>query len=79
MRPRREQDIVQDLPPENLRRYAFRTATGSGKTWTMAMIIAWCRLHRQLVPGSELSTNFLIVAPNVIVCQRQAKDFEASR
>ena len=67
------------LPPANLRRYALRMATGSGKTWAMAMVIAWCRLHRQFVPGSDLSTNFLIVAPNVIVYQRLAKDFEANR
>lgn len=77
--PDSERESVQDLPPENLRRYAFRMATGSGKTWAMAMIIAWCRLHRQFVPGSDLSTNFLIVAPNVIVYQRLARDFKANR
>lgn len=65
----------QELPPKNLRRYAFKMATGSGKTWVMAMAVVWSRLHRQLVPGSELSTNFLIVAPNVIVYQRLEKDF----
>ena len=32
---------VQDLPPENLRRFAFKMATGSGKTWVMAMAIVW--------------------------------------
>ena len=30
------------------------------------------------MPGSELSTNFLIVAPNVIVYQRLEKDFAAT-
>src|SRR4030042_981151 len=30
------------------------------------------------VPGSELSTNFLIVAPNVIVYQRLEKDFASN-
>ncbi len=74
-----KEESVQDLPPENLRRYALKMATGSGKTWSMAMVIAWCRLHRQFVVGSDLSTNFLIVAPNVIVYQRLAKDFEANR
>lgn len=77
--PESEKELAQDLPPENLRRYALKMATGSGKTWGMAMVITWCRLHRQFVPGSELSTNFLIVAPNVIVYQRLAKDFEANR
>ena len=65
----------QDVPPENLRRYAFKMATGSGKTWVMAMAVVWSRFHNQFVPGSELSTNFLIVAPNVIVYQRLEKDF----
>jgi type III restriction enzyme len=31
------------------------------------------------VPGSPLSTNFLIVAPNVIVYQRLEKDFASNR
>ncbi len=69
----------QDLPPADLRRYAFRMATGSGKTWVMAMAVVWAHLHRRLVPGSPLSTNFLIVAPNVIVFQRLRQDFEANR
>ena len=69
----------QDLPPEDLRRFAFKMATGSGKTWVMAMAIVWARLHKLLVPGSELSTNFLIVAPNVIVYQRLEKDFADNR
>lgn len=70
---------VQDLPPVNLRRYACKMATGSGKTVVMAMLVAWSYFHRRLVPGSDLSTNFLVVAPNVIVYQRLAKDFESNR
>jgi type III restriction enzyme len=77
--PELEADGVQDLPPENLRRLAFKMATGSGKTWVMAMAIVWSRFHKQLVRGSELSTNFLIIAPNVIVYQRLEKDFGANR
>ena len=70
---------VQDLPPEGLQRYAFKMATGSGKTWVMAMVIVWSHFHKQRVPGSELATNFLIVAPNVIVYQRLEKDFASNR
>ena len=77
--PELDRDGVQDLPPENLRRLAFKMATGSGKTWVMAMAIVWSRFHKQRVPGSELSTNFLIVAPNVIVYQRLERDFAANR
>ena len=72
-------DQTQDLPPERLRRYAFRMATGSGKTWVMAMAVVWAHLHRRLVSGSPLSANFLIVAPNVIVYERLRKDFEGNR
>ena len=77
--PERDRDGVQDLPPEDLRRFAFKMATGSGKTWVMAMTIVWARFHKQRVPSSELSTNFLIVAPNVIVYQRLEKDFAGNR
>jgi type III restriction enzyme len=55
---------VQDLPPENLRRYAFKMAKGSGKTWVLAMTIVWSHFHKRMVPNSPLSSNFLIVAPN---------------
>ena len=77
--PELDTDGVQDLPPEDLRRFAFKMATGSGKTWVMAMAIVWARFHKQRVPDSELSTNFLIVAPNVIVYQRLERDFAANR
>ena len=77
--PELDQVGVQDLPPKDLRRLAFKMATGSGKTWVMAMALVWSRFHKQRVPGSDLSTNFLIVAPNVIVYQRLEKDFANNR
>ena len=77
--PELEADGVQDLPPKNLMRYAFKMATGSGKTWVMAMAIVWAYFHKKRVPKSGLSTNFLIVAPNIIVHQRLEKDFESNR
>ena len=77
--PELDTEGVQDLPPENLRRYAFKMATGSGKTWVMAMAMVWSHFHKRRIPGSELSTNFLIVAPNIIVYQRLEKDFASNR
>ena len=77
--PELDRDGVQDLPPENLRRFAFKMATGSGKTWVIAMAVVWARFHKLRVPKSQLSTNFLIVAPNVIVYQRLEKDFANNR
>ncbi len=63
------------IPPENLRRYAFRMATGTGKTWVMAMAIVWAYFRKLKDPNAPLSTNFLILAPNVIVYRRLLKDF----
>ena len=76
--PELDGEGVQDLPPEDLHRYAFKMATGSGKTWVIAMAVVWSHFHKKRVPGSELSTNFLIVAPNVIVYQRLEKDFASN-
>jgi type III restriction enzyme len=77
--PELDGEGVQDLPPEGLRRFAFKMATGSGKTWVIAMAVVWSYFQKKHVPGSELSTNFLIVAPNVIVYQRLEKDFASNR
>jgi type III restriction enzyme len=76
--PELDGEGVQDLPPEDLRRFAFKMATGSGKTWVIAMAVVWSHFHKKRVPASELSTNFLIVAPNVIVYQRLEKDFASN-
>lgn len=70
-----ESEQTQDLPVEDLRRYAFKMATGSGKTVVMAMAIVWSYFHHKLTEGSDLATNFLVLAPNVIVYQRLEKDF----
>src|SRR5438270_5681177 len=77
--PELEAEGVQDLPVEDLRRYAFKLATGSGKPWVIAMAVVWCHFHKKKVKGSDLSTNFLIVAPNVIVYQRLEKDFGSNQ
>lgn len=74
-----EREITRDLPPQDLRRYAFKMATGSGKTWVMAMAVVWSFFHKKFVKDSELSRNFLLVAPNVIVYQRLEKDFANNR
>ena len=77
--PELDHEGVQDLPPQDLRRFALKMATGSGKTWVMAMMIVWAHFHKKMVSGSEMSTNFLVVAPNIIVYQRLEKDFANNR
>ena len=77
--PEADGDADTDLPEPGLLRYAFKMATGAGKTEVMAMAIVWSYLNRTLLPRSALSLflaeNFLVVAPNVIVYERLKRDF----
>ncbi|MCK5805170.1 MAG: DEAD/DEAH box helicase family protein [Lentisphaeria bacterium] len=77
--PEISKDAEQELPPPNLPRYAIKMATGSGKTVVMALLIAWSYLHRRREAGSKLASNFLVVAPNVIVYERLKDDFDSCR
>ena len=70
-------DII-DLPPADLLRYAFKMATGTGKTLVMALALIWSYFHADREDDSPLSKNFLILAPNVIVFERLRTDFERS-
>jgi type III restriction enzyme len=54
----------------NLLRYALKLATGTGKTVVMALLVAWSTLHKRKVSGSTLSTNFLVLVPNLTVRDR---------
>ena len=49
--PELDAEGVQDLPPEDLRRFAFKMATGSGKTWVMAMAVVWSLLPQEAGAG----------------------------
>ncbi|MGC8977524.1 MAG: DEAD/DEAH box helicase family protein [Candidatus Ratteibacteria bacterium] len=73
--PELEQEGEQELPEKGLLRYAFKMATGSGKTYAMALIIVWSYFNRIREKDSRYPDNFLIIAPNVIVYERLAKDF----
>ena len=60
-------------------RLMTRLRRGIGAALVMAMAVVWSYFHKKYIAGSELSTNFLIVAPNVIVYQRLEKDFASNR
>ena len=64
---------------ENWRRYVIKMATGSGKTKVMSLALAWSYYHKLYEPGSELSRNFLVIAPNIIVLDRIYHDFQGLR
>lgn len=63
------------LPAEDIKRYAVKAATGSGKTVIMALYIAWSYFHSAREGKSKQACNFLVVAPNVIVFERLKVDF----
>ena len=45
----------------------------------MSLAIAWSFFHRLYEPDSELSRNFLVIAPNIIVLDRIYHDFQGLR
>lgn len=53
-----------------LLRYACKLATGTGKTVVMALFVTWATLHKGRVSGSSLSSNFLVLVPNLTVRDR---------
>lgn len=60
-------------------RYVVKAATGSGKTKVMSLLLAWSYFHSLREPGSKLTPNALLIAPNLIVFERLRVDFEAGR
>ncbi|MFH0915121.1 MAG: DEAD/DEAH box helicase family protein [bacterium] len=69
-----------DVTTDNWAKYCFKMATGSGKTFVMALAIAWQyfnRLHRT-DNRRRYTSDFLLVAPNLIVLDRLAEAFENS-
>lgn len=74
--PETGQVAQQELPPSDLTRYAIKMATGSGKTFVMALSAVWSYFHKKFEKASPLSKTFLVIAPNVIVFERLRLDFE---
>jgi len=66
------------ISPGDVARYAIKAATGSGKTMIMALYITWSYFHAVRESDSKQASNFLIVAPNVIVFERLKVDFANS-
>lgn len=65
------------LPPDDdFARYCIKMATGSGKTFVMAMTIVW-QFANYLRGESGFANTFLILAPNVIVFDRLRSDFDS--
>lgn len=64
-------DPERDLWPK----YAFKMATGSGKTKVMSLAIVWSYFHALRETDSPMARNFVIIAPNITVFERLKDDF----
>jgi len=64
---------------EDWTRYVMKLATGAGKTKVMSLLLAWSYYHKRYETDSDLSTNFLVIAPNIIVLDRLRVDFDGLR
>ena len=64
---------------ETWRRFVVKMATGAGKTKVMSLALAWSYFHKLYEPDSQLSRNFLVITPNIIVLDRIYKDFQGLR
>ena len=57
-------------------RYAFKMATGSGKTKVMSLAIVWSYFHALRESESPMARHFVAVAPNITVFERLRVDFD---
>lgn len=71
--------ISKGMFPEDWPRYVAKLATGAGKTKVMSLLMTWSYFHKMYEANSKLSTNFLLIAPNIIVLDRLRTDFDGGR
>ena len=65
----------EDLWPK----YAFKVATGAGKTKIMSLAIVWSYFHALRESDSPLARHFIIIAPGITVFERLKEDFGNGR
>ena len=68
--------VSPNMFTEDWLRFVTKMATGSGKTKVMSLLLAWSYFHKLYEENSELSKNFLLITPNIIVLDRIKNDFE---
>src|SRR3989344_292133 len=64
------------IKDEEWKRFVVKMATGSGKTKVLALILAWSYYHKLYEENSDMSRNFLLITPNIIVLDRIKADFD---
>lgn len=65
----------EDLWPD----YAFKVATGAGKTKIMSLAIVWSYFHALRESDSPMARHFVIIAPGITVFERLKEDFGGGR
>lgn len=72
--------LTFDPTTDNWPKYCFKMATGSGKTFVMALAVVWqyfnCFFRTD--NGCRYTSRFLLIAPNLIVLDRLNEAFEDS-
>jgi type III restriction enzyme len=68
--------VSPNMFTEDWLRFVIKMATGSGKTKVMSLLLAWSYFHKLYEENSELSRNFLLITPNIIVLDRIIADFD---
>lgn len=68
--------VRESMFDETWARFVVKMATGSGKTKVLSLILAWSYFHKLYEKDSDLSRNFLVITPNIIVLDRIKSDFE---
>jgi type III restriction enzyme len=56
-------------------KYAFKLATGAGKTKVMSLAITWSYFHALRESDSPMAKHFVVIAPNLTVFERLKQDF----
>lgn len=75
--PNREIEALGVTESEDLwSRYAFKLATGAGKTKCMSLAVVWSYFHAVRESDSPMARNFVVVAPNLTVFERLKEDFK---
>jgi type III restriction enzyme len=66
--------VPVDPSADKWAKYAFKMATGSGKTMVMAMAIVWSYFNATKEGRDDFTKDFLLIAPNLIVLDRLMGD-----
>jgi len=56
-------------------KYAFKVATGAGKTKIMSLAMVWSYFHALRESDSPMAQHFVVIAPGITVFERLKEDF----